>query len=175
MSRCYTLLSPSLPTELRGYSDRFLLESSCVPLVFAGGLGLAVCCFSHDDIVDPPMKAPAGLGAGRFDAKTNVARAVPYVLKAIGGKRHGAGPRSGRMPVAGQHAIVAAQDLNEQDVAALGRLLRMRGRIDGGACLKIDAVDLPGSVRGNRAGRDDVVLPDHDRPVRRIRLTSAVS
>src|SRR5262249_55679132 len=30
------------------------------------------------------------------------------------------------------------------------------------------------SVRGNRAGRDDVVLPDHHRPVLRIRLSGAV-
>src|SRR5262249_36810547 len=78
------------------------------------------------------------------------------------------------MPVARQHAVIAAQDLDEQGVAGLGRLLRMRSCLDGGACLKGDAIDLPGGVRGSRAGRDDVVLPDHDRPVLWIRLTSAV-
>src|SRR5215831_14084188 len=93
-------------------------------------------CFSHDDIVDRSMKTPAGLGAGRFDAKTNVARAVPCVLKAAGGKLQSAGPCSGCMLVAGQHSVVAAQDLDEQLVAGLGCLLRMRRRIDGGACLK---------------------------------------
>src|SRR5262249_57613977 len=46
--------------------------------------------------------------------------------------------------------------------------------IDGGVCLEVDGVDLPGSVRGKRAGRDDVVLKDHDRPVLRIHLTGAV-
>jgi hypothetical protein len=51
--------------------------------------------FSHDDSVDRSMKTPAGLGAGRFDAKTNVPRAVPCVLKAAGGKLQGAGPCSG--------------------------------------------------------------------------------
>jgi hypothetical protein len=51
--------------------------------------------FSHDDIVDRSMKTPTGLGAGRFDAKANVARAVPCVLKAAGGKVQGAGPCSG--------------------------------------------------------------------------------
>src|SRR5262245_48805745 len=76
------------------------------------------------------------------------------------------------MLVAGQHPAVAAQNLDEQLVAGLGRLLRIL--IDGGACLKVDAVDLPGSVRGKRAGRDDVVLKDHYRPVLWIHLTGAV-
>src|SRR5262249_53911937 len=76
------------------------------------------------------------------------------------------------MLVAGQHPAVAAQNLDEQLVAGLGRLLRIL--IDGGAGLEVDAVDLPGSVRGKRAGRDDVVLKDHDRPVLRIHLTGAV-
>jgi hypothetical protein len=53
------------------------------------------------------------------------------------------------MLVAGQHPVVAAQDLDEQLVAGLSRLLRIL--IDGGACLKVDAVDLPGSVRGGAA------------------------
>ena len=68
-------------------------------------------------------------------------------------------------PTDNHQDFIAAQDLDEQLVAGLGRLLRILSRIDGGACLKVDAVDLPGSVRGKRAGRDDVVLPDHDRPI----------
>src|SRR5262245_29691383 len=96
--------------------------------------------FSHDDIVDRSMKTPACLRPGRFDAKTNVTRAVPSVLKAAGGKLQGAGPCARRMLVAGQHPVIVAQDLDEQLIAGLGRLLRIR--IDGGACLKIDAIDL---------------------------------
>src|SRR5262245_56133075 len=75
------------------------------------------------------------------------------------------------MLVAGQHPV-AAQDLDEQRVAGPGRLPRIL--VDGGACLEVDAVDLPGSVRGKRARRNDIVLKDHDGPVPRIHLTGAV-
>src|SRR5262245_39010562 len=115
--------------------------------------------FSHDDIVDRSMKTSAGLGAGRFDTKTNVARTVPYILKAVGVEPQGTAPGAGRKLVAGQHPVVAAHDFDEQLVAGLGRLLRIR--IDGGACLKVDAIALPGSVRGKCVGRDDAVLKDH--------------
>ena len=90
------------------------------PAIFIGVLliGLMELCFDSTSPSMLPAPFPTEVRCGALAIAYNVSisavgGSIPRIAQALvsgTGKRHGAGPRSGRVPVACQHAAVAAQD-----------------------------------------------------------------
>ena len=118
------------------------------------------------------MEAPAVHCFGGPDAEADIARTIAFVVEARRGERHLAGPGAGCLRGAGQDAVVAAQHLEAQGVAGLRRL--GQSVIDSGTGLEVHAVGMPGDIRGDGSGGDDIILKDQDGPVGRLRLSGGI-